>query len=561
MAEPVTYESHRPKGQRATRLSRRDGSPGVSVDEFAEGSEVLRAAFPLAWDATTMAGLAALRRELPFDWLDALDRARESLEAFTATTSLRAVLSRPTERTAPQWTSDLSAAAGRRSSRRRLCAFVPEVPLEELNEAALAALVREYRIEASAMSSPMISADLTELRFAVDHARAEASLPPLQRPRPSARPRRRVGRAPRRSLATLEQVEHLLTKAPPELRVLLALRIATTAPLSALLDVRAGALDLRRQRLVIDAPCTRGGERAPARLLFGLPDWCVALLRSALPGIDGWRGSRPIFPKEPGSAAPRREIAHVFRVFADGCWCSDVTLSDLRRLAQAIHARAPRAVRRATATARPGSGKAKLDCDEPAVAHAQEKYAAWIQGHWRLLHAPPARSSRVSRRAMKQIRPHEPERRLRPRALPARPPPLPPSCRVDAPEGRRRSGASSGEAKVADMDASALAPFSERGSPSSSGVGWEAVAMEQSRKDAAHAGELSALRGRTISKEDAEITALASAAAGVLVGAMVGAHITKNPEVIGDAATMGKRLVAAFAEEFVENAKRNRRGT
>ena len=89
MAEPVTYESHRPKGQRATRLSRRDGSPGVSVDELAEGSEVLRAAFPLAWDATTMAGLAALRRELPFDWLDALDRARESLEAFTATTSLR----------------------------------------------------------------------------------------------------------------------------------------------------------------------------------------------------------------------------------------------------------------------------------------------------------------------------------------------------------------------------------------------------------------------------------------------------------------------------------------
>ncbi|GDX83926.1 hypothetical protein LBMAG42_57370 [Deltaproteobacteria bacterium] len=533
----------------------------MNIDEFAEGSEALRAAFPFAFDATTMAGLAALRRELPFDWPDALNQARAPLAAFTAMSTLRSVLSKPTDRTVPQGSTDMGRAAGRRSSRRRLCAFVPEIPLEELNEAALADLVREYRLEASAMSSPMISADVTELRFAVDHARAEASLSPLKPPRPSARPRRRVGRAPRRSIATLEQVERLLTKAPADLRALLALRVATTAPLSHLLDLRAGDLDLARQRLVIDAPRTRGGEGAPARLLFGLPDWCVDLLRSALPGIDGWAGNRPIFPKQPGSTVPRREIAHAFRVFADGCWCSDVTLADLRRLAQAIHAQAPRAVRRATATARPGSGKAKLDRDERTVAHAQEEYAAWVQGHWRLLHQPPVRPSRVSRRAMKQIRPHEPERRMRPQVLAPRPPSLPLSCRVDAPAGRRRSGTPLGEGAGAVMDASALAPFAERGPPSSSGFGWEAVAMEESRKAAAYAGELSALRGRTISNDDAEIAALACAAAGVFSGAMVGAHISTNPELIGGAVTVGKRFVAALAEELVENAKRNGRGT
>ena len=48
MAEPMTYESHRPKGQRPPRLERGDGAVGLSVDEIAEGSEALRAAFPLA---------------------------------------------------------------------------------------------------------------------------------------------------------------------------------------------------------------------------------------------------------------------------------------------------------------------------------------------------------------------------------------------------------------------------------------------------------------------------------------------------------------------------------
>lgn len=151
---------------------RRDDDRPLTVDEFAVATTELLLAFPFAWDATTMQGVAALRAHFPGDWPDALELALSSLPPISLDTLLPDLLARPTERTLPGGDLDLNRLAGRRSALGRLRDVLPDLKLREIDDGGLAALFKAYRKAAKAQSSPMISADLTELRWAVNLARA-----------------------------------------------------------------------------------------------------------------------------------------------------------------------------------------------------------------------------------------------------------------------------------------------------------------------------------------------------------------------------------------------------
>lgn len=119
---------------------RRDEDHPLTVDEFVAPTGELRLAFPLACDATTMQGAAALREHLPGEWPDALELAERSFAPIGPDTRLHELLVRPSVRTLPQGLHDLNRVGGRRSSLGRLRDMLPDPELGEIDSRALAAL-------------------------------------------------------------------------------------------------------------------------------------------------------------------------------------------------------------------------------------------------------------------------------------------------------------------------------------------------------------------------------------------------------------------------------------
>jgi hypothetical protein len=186
--------------------------------------------------------------------------------------------------------------------------------------------------------------------------------------------------------------------------------VVTTVPNAALLRLRRQDFDLDEGRLRVDLMATRQPGGPEGRLLFGLPPWCVAQLRLTFPGLDAWDEGRLLCPAEGAPHRPRREASDAFRRAANACGCQNTTLPSLRRLALSIHGRAPRAVRRSTATAR-FEDEGRLE--EPAdrrEAEAQEAYAEWVTSAWTALHAPPTALASVPKRAPAGVAPEDPER-------------------------------------------------------------------------------------------------------------------------------------------------------
>lgn len=546
---------------------RRDEDRPLRVEEFAVPTTELRLSFPFAWDATTMQGAAALRDHLPGEWPDALELAEASFAPIAPDTRLRELLARPSARTRPGGLHDLNRVAGRRSSRVRLRDVLPDLELRAIDARALASLYGVYRKAAKAQSSPTISADLTELRCVVNAARAAVGMDELPAAPRAARPNRRVGRAPERDLAGLDEVERVLRECPPELRVFVGLRVATTVPVEHLLALRRGAIDLDRFRMTIDASCSRSQGRGPAHLVVGLPPWCVALLRQGLPGVDAWVEQRPLFPRNRGSSESRREFAHAFRKAADDANLPDLTLSDIRRLSQAIHATAPRAVRRATAGAGRGTG---------VLARAQEEYASQIVAEWQRLHTPPVQPKRVPRRAPKHTRPHERERGSGRNPVVAPSISLPASCLVGTQDPRLGSGGGRGERR---LSADNRGKLTERATGDDGVVGpvgaeswtdgdrvYGAAAvpteMQLRLKDAEIASLLERaeraewacahLRATTISVHEAELGAAGMGITGLVGGVAIGERLARHPHLVESMADGGKRLFVALVGELAK---------
>ncbi len=382
------------------------------VDFDPPNSEVMEQ-FPCVVDATTTRGLAALCKALPDRWEVAIKKGRASLPKPNVETTLKEVLERGSTRILPGGPHDVKQVSSRRSALGRLRDHLPQKILGDLDARGVEQLVKHYRKQRRESSSAVLSSDLTELRKAVSEARVEAGLgklPPVSR---AAQPRRRQGRATESRCSDLAEAGRMLEGTDGWLQALVLLRIVTTASDSALLRLRREDFDLDASRLRVSSSATRKPLQPEGNLLFGLPQWCVDQLRASLPGFDGWEPSRLLFPAKKGANRPQGEASHAIGDARDGCGCQYTTMRSLRLLAQSIHVRAPRALRRGTATARADLDYTINSDADDRVAQAQEDYAAWIVDHWHALHAPPVALTRVPRRANAWTAPEDPERRVR----------------------------------------------------------------------------------------------------------------------------------------------------
>ena len=564
--DPANLRAARGVRERSTRRN-----TALRLDEFDNPSAEPRREFPGLTDATTTAGFARLRRELPDTWCEALDRAWASLPRATPHTSLHAVLLRGSRRVLPRDPSDAGLVSARRSALGRLCDLLPDLALRQVDARTFDRWVRDYRAARRDASAAIVSSDLTELRATVNAALAEAGLPVVRRLR-AAQPRRCQGRAADRRVAGLDEVDRLLQSTSGPLQALILVRVATTAPDAAILRLRRGDLDLDAGRLRVDLPATRRPGSPPGHLLYGLPRWCVAQLRAALPGIDGWDEERLLFPAEGAPHRPRRKVSRAFRRLADGCGCSETTLRSLRRLAQAIHARAPRAVRRATATARDDVAEGVLP-DEAALAAAQEAYAAWISSAWGALHAPPVELRRVARRAGPEIAPDRPEQARR-KAAAAEPAPgrLVAGVRVeDAAEVRslpRAGWTAAGPDRVEtvthpDVSVSGSrgsAGFGETGATALFGAALTAQAMQRADAWAQRArqaeAELAGWKERSVSVEDALVCGLFAASGAFAAGMSFEAWLASRPDVRERLGIGVGRFAVALGETMAEDLRR-----
>lgn len=377
----------------------------LTVQDFATADDGLREAFPLAWDATTMKGLAALMMALPSDWPDALAMAYTHFKKNNAETGLDAVFLRGTPRTLPQHRTDITRVRTRRSALKRLQVILPDLSLGSINSENLHALVALYRNKQSNLPAPMLSADISELRFTLDFALSEADLPTLKHPSFDARPRQRLGRPSQRPIATLAEVKRLLCRAETWMQAFIALTLAVPAPQKYLMSLCREDIDLQRSCIRMNTPTTRSASGQPGRMAYGLPVWCIQSLYTAFPYIEKWNYKQLLFPSHADPQSLRGDVSHVFRTLARKSDCIGITLSDIRRLSQAIHIKAPRAVRRGTATSR-------LDTSGPdPLAIAQEHYASLIIEKWKIFDQPPWPPGRISRRALKYLNAEDSEDR------------------------------------------------------------------------------------------------------------------------------------------------------
>ena len=379
----------------------------VTAQDVFEGSTSVSLAFPCLRDARTMAGMGALIEAFPLDWPELLQAVMARNPPVTASTRLTEALVRGTERTLPYGARAIPLAAARRSALGRLHDALPSVRLGEIDAEWLRKAEAGYQA-ARGHSSAIISSDLTELRATINAARMAAGLTLLPGPSRRAQSKRRAGLKSKRRVATMEEVQRLLRRSPRLLRAFIAVQLAVPAAQAHLLTLRRGEIDTKRMQITLRTLSTPWPGRPPGRLVYGLPHWCGDLLVSAIPGLKAYPDRQPIFAPL-GQAAPTREaMSRAFAKVRDNAGCPHLVLSDIRRLSQSLHARAPRAVRRGTATACLSEAATLTTLGARRLANAQDDYAHEVVDTWPTLHKPPAQR-RLPRRAPKGTPPESPE--------------------------------------------------------------------------------------------------------------------------------------------------------
>jgi hypothetical protein len=533
------------------------GAPPLQLTDFDPPNAELRMQFPCVADATTTRGLAALCRELPECWEAALARGRASVPRPTPETLLHEVLERGSKRILPRGPSDVKGVSARRSALGRLRDYLPPVRLGDIDPRRMDRLVRQYRTLRREGSSAVLSSDLTELRFTVNAALVEAGLHAIHSLGRAAQPRKRQGRAADRRASDLGEADRMLKGTEGWLRAVVLLRIVTTAPDSALLNLCRGDFDLEAGRLRIDTFATRRPGQPEGHLLFGLPSWCIDQLRACLPGIDAWMPERLLFPASGGKRA-RRDVSHAIRRAGDGCGCLYTTMRSLRRLAQAVHVRAPRAVRRATAAARGDLAHTVETGEDGRVAAAQEAYAAWVVEHWTHLHAPPAPLARVPRRATGGTAPEVPEQHARTTTDP-RSSSLVPSCRPETASTARLAGLTQSR-PVTERGPTPPGPNAPPTGPPGVDLMFGAtmqlgasnrMAEQQAERALRAERTLAELKARTVTHEDAAALMAFAASGAFVAGMSFEGWLASRPEVRERLGEGVGRVALALAEAMV----------
>lgn len=283
-------------------------------------------------DATTLRGLAALRRERPRDWHRVMRGAARRVglgatvgEALRAGGQGRLLPDDPS----PAAANRLKAA---RSAARWLVGWCGAVRLGAVTEAWLQ---RERRRQAKAaeVSRDQVGRAFTLLRKLALRAARQDRVPARVRPRCTRGRRAPVAEPPPRPAVDWGTVEALMSDAQDlRVRCAVTLQAHVGASPGRVLALRVGDVDVRRGVVWVGVP---GLDEQVVREPYALPaDAAQAVLPWLLRRAGRGGDSALLFPQRGDARRPTRSISRALRRAAEQFGGEPVTLQEVRRLAQ-----------------------------------------------------------------------------------------------------------------------------------------------------------------------------------------------------------------------------------
>ena len=358
--------------------------------------------WPCVTDATTCAGLSALRRHHPRSWHEHMGRAsrRVGPEA-TVAEALRAggmgelLPTGPTDR-------DANRLKKRRDCARRLIEAHGGTVLADIDDAWLYSRRRRAPRSPSLgrLSRGRVTACYTLLRRVVHAVQMRAGVPRVKA-RLAPRPRRPIGDPTERDVAPWPDLERLIESGPARIRAALVLALHVTARTGRVLALRVGDVKLG-EGVVTVRVCDRAGRASTLR--YPLPPRAVEAvrpwhqIRREKAGDDG-----RLFPMRGQPDRPTRSLSRAIRRAAKTLGCEPTTLAAVRVRGQAAlrAARAPRGMVR-------GTGR--------VASKVQARVEARVRDAWEASYGTTR--EHVPQRAPARCSPNQPEvgRRRAPRA-------------------------------------------------------------------------------------------------------------------------------------------------
>ena len=313
--------------------------------------------------------------------------------------------------------------------------------LDEWDEEELQGWARDYSAWAlgEGRCGELVGRDISLLRRALhDGQRALGMTPQVAAAGPPTH-KRRGSRAPARPTTPLEAVPALLEALRRRRKAQVALALIAGCGLweVQVLRLRAGDLDLAGRRVRIHGGAVRGRPGAVGDCWITLPGWVWDLLWVGKPWLATLPMDALLFPNREDASRPRSSFRRTFLAAAERAGLaphahhglSVYGPSALRRLGQAVlrNNGAPRMLVRGTvvAPARPTRR------ERPVERKSRE-----IASEWRVLLQPQATRGwrlRVPRNVPKGVGAGDPELAWKERRARDEGPPLPWSCRPDAP--------------------------------------------------------------------------------------------------------------------------------
>lgn len=281
-------------------------------------------------DATTLAGLADLRRAHPDDWHRVMRRSAERV-GLGATVG-EALRLGGQGLLLPDYATDAAAnqLKANRATARLAMRWFGQVRLEDVTEEWL----RRERVrlaEWGEVSGQRTGRCITLLRRLALRAARHDRVQPRVRPRGPSGRMRRLGSRPDRPQAEWGDLELLLARATPRVRAALAIQAHVGASPGRVLALRVRDVEVTRGTVWVRLP---GPDERLIREPFVLPPDAMRAVRPWLRKRARLGPDALLFPRRGDPSRPTKSISKAIRREAERLGVGAVTLQSVRRLAQ-----------------------------------------------------------------------------------------------------------------------------------------------------------------------------------------------------------------------------------
>ena len=377
-------------------------------------------------DATSLVGLAALKRRYPQDWHRVVQGAASGVPTATL---LAWLVQGRTEDLFPKHAADKTFAP-RRNAARMMVACLDDVRIAEIDERTLHRLACRFAERQACGSAHRIRRDASLLRRWVRQAQCSIGMTPRVRSRWRRVPLGVALPSNRSTLCLADVAEALRACRRLDIRAMIGLAVGGRLSTQEMESLSWKDVETDRCAVVVRSGDRRGTPRRLAGRTVVLPAWTWGLLMA-------WRESAPssawVFPHPRDPRRHRTRSDGRLRTLGRRLGRDDLSLAALRVFGQSV----ARGAGMCRAGVR-GSVSNQASSD-PRVVRKVEDEQARLAEAWRLLRSPPAVPRAFPRRAPSGCAPCEPELAASRRRIAKRfgevVPPLPASCLLGGDEG------------------------------------------------------------------------------------------------------------------------------